>query len=57
MDLAVAYPPLMPTAFWTELRRRGIRLLEVPEEEFLQTQATNVLAVAPRKCIMLRAVR
>ena len=53
VDLAVAYPPLMPTAFWTELRRRGIRLLEVPEEEFLHTQATNVLAVAPRKCIML----
>jgi N-dimethylarginine dimethylaminohydrolase len=53
VDLAVAYPPLMPTAFWTELRRRGIRLLEVPEEEFARTQATNVLAVAPRKCIML----
>jgi dimethylargininase len=52
-DLAVAYPPLMPTAFWGELRRRGVRLLEVPEEEFLHTQATNVLAVAPRRCIML----
>ena len=34
VDLAVAYPPLMPTAFWAELRRRGVRLLEVPEEEF-----------------------
>jgi dimethylargininase len=53
VDLAVAYPPLMPTAFWSELRRRGIRLLEVPEEEFVCTQATNVLTVAPRKCIML----
>lgn len=53
VDLAVAYPPLMPTAFWAELRRRGVRLLEVPEEEFLHTQATNVLAVAPRRCIML----
>ena len=53
VDLAVAYPPLMPTAFWTEVRRRGVRLLEVPEEEFLHTQATNVLTVAPRKCIML----
>ena len=48
-DLAVAYPPLMPTAFWAELQRRGVRLLEVPEEEFLHTQATNVLAVAPRR--------
>jgi dimethylargininase len=52
-DLAVAYPPLMPTAFWAELKRRGMRLLEVPEEEFLYTQATNVLTVAPRRCIML----
>jgi len=53
VDLAVAYPPLMPTAFWSELKRRGIRLLEVPEEEFAATQATNVLTVAPRRCIML----
>ena len=49
VDLAVAYPPLMPTAFWAELRRRGVRLLEVPEEEFVRTQATNVLTVAPRR--------
>ena len=53
VDLAVAYPPLMPTAFWAELKRRGVRLLEVPEEEFVRTQATNVLTVAPRRCIML----
>ena len=52
-DLAVAYPPLMPTAFWSELKRRGVRLLEVPEEEFTCTQATNVLAVSPRRVIML----
>jgi N-dimethylarginine dimethylaminohydrolase len=52
-DLAVGYPPLMPTAFWHELRRRGIRLLEAPEHEFARTQATNVLAVAPRRCLML----
>ena len=43
----------MPTAFWAELRRRGVRLLDVPEDEFVQTQATNILTVAPRKCIML----
>jgi dimethylargininase len=53
LDLAVAYPPLMPTALWAELERRGVRLLEVPEEEFLHTQATNVLAVAPRRVVML----
>jgi len=52
-DLAVAYPPLMPTAFWAELRSRGMRLLEVPEEEFVSTQATNVLCVAPRRVVML----
>ena len=53
VDLAVAYPPLMPTAFWAELVRRGMRLLEVPEEEFARTQGTNVLTVAPRRAIML----
>lgn len=53
VDLAVAYPPLMPTAFWEEVRRRGVRLLEVPPGEFAATQATNVLAVAPRRCVML----
>jgi arginine deiminase len=30
-----------------------VRLLEVPEREFLQTQGTNVLAVGPRRCLML----
>jgi len=53
VDLAVAYAPLMPTALWEELGRRGVRLLDVPEEEFLHTQATNVLTVSPRRCIML----
>jgi dimethylargininase len=53
VDLAVAYPPLMPVPFWKELRRRGIRLLEVPEEEFRRWQGTNVLALAPRRVVML----
>ena len=57
VDLAVAYPPLMPTAFWAELQRRGIRLLEVPEEEFAHTQATNVLAVGPAGASCSRAAR
>lgn len=52
-DLAVAYLPLMPTALWWELESWGVRLLEVPEVEFLYTQAANVLTVAPRRCIML----
>lgn len=50
--LAVVYLPLMPVPFWELLRERGIRLVEVPEEEFA-TQAPNVLALAPRRCLML----
>jgi dimethylargininase len=50
--LAVVYPPLMAVPFWQELQRRDFRLIEVPEEEFA-TMGTNVLALAPRKCLML----
>jgi N-dimethylarginine dimethylaminohydrolase len=52
-DMAVAYPQLMPTAFWKELLERGIKLLEVPYDEFTATQATNILAVEPGRVIML----
>jgi len=51
-DLAVVYLPLLPVSFWRLLRDRGIRLVEVPEAEFA-TQAPNVLALAPRKLLML----
>ena len=51
-DLAVIYPPLLAVPFWRRLRDRGIRLVEVPEEE-LPTQGPNVLALAPRKVLML----
>ena len=51
-DLAVVYPPLLPVSFWRLLQDRGIRLVEVPEQE-LSTQAPNVLALAPRRCLML----
>jgi len=51
-DLAVVYPPLLSVAFWRLLRDRGIRMIEVPEEEF-PTQGPNVLALAPRKVLML----
>src|SRR3954466_3360594 len=51
-DLAVVYSPLLPVSFWRLLRDRGIRLIEVPEEEFA-TQAPNVLALAPRRLLML----
>lgn len=51
-DLAVAYPPLLPVPFLSWLAERGIRLVAVPEEEFA-SMGCNVLAVAPRRCIMV----
>lgn len=51
-DLAVVYSRLMPVPFRQLLLARGIRLVEVPDEEY-DTMACNVLAVAPRQCIML----
>jgi dimethylargininase len=50
--LAVVYPSLLAVAFWQELQRRGFRLIEVPEAEFL-SMGPNVLALAPGQCIMI----
>jgi dimethylargininase len=52
VDLAVAYPPLMPVRLVELLAERGIELLEVPEEEFW-TMGPNVLALAPRVALAL----
>ena len=51
-DLVLVYSPLMPVPFRETLLSREIQLVEVPESEF-ETMGCNVLAVAPRKCIML----
>ncbi len=51
-DLAVVYPPLLSVPFWRLLQERRFRLVEVPPEEF-GTMATNVLALAPGRCVML----
>jgi len=51
-DLAVVYSPLMPISFRNELIKRGFELIEVPDEEF-ESMGCNVLAVAPRQCIMV----
>lgn len=51
-DLAVAYEPLLPVPFWELLRDRGVEIVPVPEQE-LATQGPNVLALAPRSCLML----
>jgi N-dimethylarginine dimethylaminohydrolase len=52
IDLAVAFPPLMPVRLVELLNKRGIKLIEVPENEFW-TMGTNVLALAPRVALAL----
>jgi len=51
-DLAVVYSPLMPIKFRNELLDRGFELIEVPDEEF-ESMGCNVLAIAPRICLMV----
>jgi N-dimethylarginine dimethylaminohydrolase len=51
-DAAVIYPPLVPVPFWKYLTDRGFTFIEVPETEF-ESMGTNVLALAPGKCLML----
>jgi N-dimethylarginine dimethylaminohydrolase len=51
-NLAIVYSPLMPVTFRERLQERGMELVEVPDAEF-ETMGTNVLALAPRRCLML----
>ena len=51
-NLAVVYSPLMPIKFRNQLLERGFQLIEVPEQEF-DSMGCNVLAVAPRDCLMV----
>jgi N-dimethylarginine dimethylaminohydrolase len=51
-DLAVVYRRLMPVALYECLQARNIELVDIPEEEF-PTQGCNILALAPRKLVML----
>jgi N-dimethylarginine dimethylaminohydrolase len=51
-DLAVVYLPLMPVRMVELLAERGIRLVEVPDDEF-ETMGPNVLALAPRVALAL----
>jgi len=51
-DLAVVYSRLLPVPFREWLLGRGFSLVEVPDEEF-DTMGTNVLALSPRRCVML----
>jgi N-dimethylarginine dimethylaminohydrolase len=52
-DLALVHSPLMPIRFRDWLVGRGIALVEVPDAEF-ESMGCNVLAIAPRRCIMLQ---
>ncbi len=51
-SMAVVYPPLLSVPFWQELQQRNFQLIEVPDAEFA-TMGPNVLALAPRQCLML----
>jgi len=48
----LVYSRLLPVPFRKRLIEMGFVLLEVPDEEYA-TMATNVLAVAPGKCVAL----
>jgi N-dimethylarginine dimethylaminohydrolase len=51
-DLAVVDRRLLPVPLFERLVERGIQLVDIPEEEF-PTQACNVLALGPRRAVML----
>ena len=50
--LAVVYPPLLSVPFWQTLQEENFQFVEVPPQEF-ETMGTNVLALAPGRCLML----
>jgi arginine deiminase len=51
-NLAVVHSRLMPVFLRQLLIKRGIQLIEVPEDEY-QRLGCNVLALAPRVCMMV----
>jgi N-dimethylarginine dimethylaminohydrolase len=51
-DLAVVHLPLMPVRLVQFLEGRGIRFIEVPNEEF-DSMGCNVLALGPRHAMMV----
>ena len=55
-DLAVAYSPLLPVRLAELLADRGVRIVEVPDDEF-ETMGPNVLALGPRVALMLERNR
>jgi N-dimethylarginine dimethylaminohydrolase len=51
-DLAVGVRPRLPDDLLSILQERGVELVEVPSSE-ISTLAPNVLAMAPRRCLMV----
>jgi len=51
-DLAVVYSPLLTVPFRKWLLNRGVKLIDVPDDEF-ESMGCNILAIAPRTCVML----
>jgi N-dimethylarginine dimethylaminohydrolase len=51
-DLAVVYPRIAPTRLMWLLADRGVRVVEVPDEEFA-SMGPNVLALGPRRALAL----
>jgi N-dimethylarginine dimethylaminohydrolase len=51
-NLAVVYSPLLPVPFRERLVERGYTFVEVTDDEF-DSMGTNVLALAPRQCLIL----
>ena len=52
-DLYLVYSKLLPVSFRQYLLGRGIKLVEVPDEEY-DSMGCNVLAVSPRKVFMIK---
>ena len=51
-DLALVYSRIAPVRLLRLLAERGIRVVEVPQEEF-ESQGPNVLALGPRRALAL----
>jgi dimethylargininase len=51
-DLALVYPRIAPVRLLELLAERGVRVVEVPDDEF-ETQGPNVLALGPRRALAL----
>lgn len=51
-DLAFIFPWQTSHEVWSELRRRGIQVLEAPSVDEVKNMAVNFVALAPRKIII-----